>query len=126
MGQKLSTSKQIGGTVGLYLLWLLLAVLWAVVAFQVQTTLLYLGLVVVQTPEIRPTGWNTATISGINRCTFLVLGALWLGVVVFTERYLREGLEQNRLFAYAGRLAVIAGLSYGLGAGLLWLLSWLY
>lgn len=119
----LSKSKQVGTWLGLYSLWLLLSTLWGVVAFQMQTTLLYLGILVVQTPEIRPTGWNTGTISGINRCTFLILGSLWLGLVVFTEKYLREGREENRLLARAGRLLLIIGGLYGGSAAVLYLLS---
>jgi len=119
----LSKSKQVGTWLGFYGLWLLLSTLWGVVAFQMQTTLLYLGILVVQTPEIRPAGWNTGTISGINRCTFLILGSLWLGLVVFTEKYLREGREENRLLARAGLLLLIIGGLYGGSVAMLYLLS---
>ena len=118
-----SKSKRVGATVLLYSLWLGLAALWALVAFQVQTTLLFLGILIIQNPSIRPPGWNSGTLSGINRCTFLLLGSLWLGLVIYSEKYLRESLEEDRLLVNAGRLVLIIGGIYGVSIGLLYVLG---
>ena len=118
-----SKSKRLGAIVVLYGLWLGLAVLWALLAFQLQVTLLYIGNLIIQNPSLRPTGWNTGTLSGINRCTFLLLGSLWLGLVIYSERYLRESLEEDRLLINAGRLLLIIGGIYGFSVGLLYVLS---
>ena len=118
-----SKSKRMGALVFLYSLWLGLAAFWAVAAFQLQTTLLYIGYLIIENPSLRPTGWNTSTLSGINRCTFLLLGSLWLGLVIFSERYLRESLEEDRLLINAGRLLLIIGGIYGFSVALLYILS---
>jgi hypothetical protein len=89
----------------------------------VQNLVLYLGILVIQNDALRPTGWSSDTLSGINRCGFLVLGSLWLGMVVFTEKYLREGAAEQQLLRRALRLALIGGAVYLLSAGLLFLLS---
>lgn len=112
-----------GAMAFLYGLWLGLAALWAVAAFQLQATLLYIGYLIIQNPALRPTGWNTSTLAGINRCTFLLLGSLWLGLVIYTEKYLRESLVEDRLLVNAGRLLLIIGGIYGFSAGLLYLLG---
>ena len=124
MSHNLQTkSKRLGATIFLYGLWLGVAALWAVVAFQVQATLLYVGFLIIQNPSLRPTGWNTGTLSGITRCTFLLLGALWLGLVIYSERYLRESLEEDRLLVNAGRLLLVIGAIYGFSVGLLFILG---
>ena len=56
---------------GIYALWVALSALAALTAYQVYGTLLYIGLLVVDNPKLRPPGWNTATIHGLSR--FLVL-----------------------------------------------------
>lgn len=112
-----------GAAILLYSLWLGVAALWAVVAFQIQSTLLFISILIIQNPSIRPTNWNTGTLSGINRCTFLLLGSLWLGLVIYSEKYLRESLEEDRLLINTGRLLLIIGGIYGFSAGLLLVLG---
>jgi hypothetical protein len=109
-------------SISFYLFWAILAVLGAVVALQLQITFVYLGLLLIQSP-LRPTGWNTSTISGISRCGYLVFGILWLGLVLYLERYLNAGYTEGRLGLYFIRLTLILGgvylfcgaLLYGLG-----------
>lgn len=107
----------------LYSILALLMILWAVVAFQVQATLVYIGILVVQNPSLRPVGWNSSTIVGLSKCGILVLGAIWLGLLPFTEKYLREGLEDERLWTRIGRLLVVIGGIYGISAGLIYVLG---
>ena len=101
-------SKKVLSTLSFYLFWLFLAALGAVVALQLQITFVYLGLLLVQSP-LRPTGWNTSTISGISRCGYLVFGVLWLALVLYLERYLSTGYDEGRLGFYFLRLALILG-----------------
>ncbi|MBK8433955.1 MAG: hypothetical protein IPL28_22875 [Chloroflexi bacterium] len=55
-------------------LWLLILALSAVVAFQLHATLVALFWFVLQTPSLRPTAWNSTTISAIARFLYLVVG----------------------------------------------------
>ena len=122
MSSQVPSSRKIGVFVGLYGSWLLLAILWAIALFQVQALLLGLTLMVIQTPWLTPTGWNSSTLSGVLRCTYLLLGGLWLGLVIYTEQYLRESVAEQRLLLKSGRLCLIIVVIYGLGSLLLYLL----
>jgi hypothetical protein len=109
-------------SISFYLFWIILAALAAAVAFQLHITFVYLGLLIVQSP-LRPTGWNTSTISGISRCGYLVFGILWLGLVLYLERYLNTGLVEGRLGVYFLRLALILGGIYLFCGALLYILG---
>ncbi len=78
--------------------WLFLSILGIVVAFQLRVTLLSMGLFAVKRPSLRPTGWNTSTIHGLDRFVILILGIAWLFMVVFLENYLREGFGSQTAF----------------------------
>jgi len=117
------TMRKIMTLTAIYGLWILLVILWAMVAFQLQALMIYLGILVIQTPTLRPTGWNTSTLDGIYRCSFLLLGSLWLGMAVFIEKHLRERSAAQRLWPTALRLALIGGAIYGASAILLYLFS---
>jgi hypothetical protein len=110
--------KDVGNTVGLYGLWALLAALFGALAYQLYAALLYVGVVMVENPTTRPTGWNTATLSGLSKLLILVLGAAWLMAVSLLERCLREGMAEHRLTRRVCYLllgvAVTWALSYGL------------
>jgi hypothetical protein len=116
-------SRKLGAKLGLYGLWAVLAALWAVAAFEVQALLLYLGIFIVEHPALRPSGWNTTTLSALNRCGLVILGAAWIGLVIFSERYLRDGLEEGRLRSRLVRLVLVIGGIYGASLGLIYLLS---
>lgn len=100
-------SKSWLNSLGFYLLWFLLAALAVVVAFELQVTFVYLGILVVQSPSLRPTGWNTSTVAGINRCGYLLMAILWLGVVFYLEKYLSTALEEGRLWSQALRAGLM-------------------
>jgi hypothetical protein len=106
-----------------YGLWLLLAAMWAVVLFQLQVLILFLGILVIETPWLRPTGWNSETLKGIERCGFFVMGSLWLGLVLFSERHLRKGVTERRFWRHTLQLILVGGGIYGLSTGLLYLLG---
>jgi hypothetical protein len=116
------SSKNIGLFVGLYGSWLLISVLWAITLYQLQALILGLTLLVIQTPWLTPTGWNSSTLSGVVRCTTLLLGGLWLGLVIFTEQYLQDSVTEHRLLRNIGRICLIIALIYGLSALALFLL----
>ena len=106
-----------------YGLWLLSAAMWAAVMFQLQVLLLFFSILVLETSWLRPPGWNNETLKGIEKCGFLVLGSLWLGLVIFSERYLRKGVTENRFWQRVLHLVLVGGGIYGLSAALLYLLS---
>ena len=118
--ERLKRTLKVLGICGL---WITLAALAALVAYQVYGTLLYVGLSVVQTPDLRPPGWNTATIYGLGRFLVLVLGICWLLTVSFLVGYLREGVELRRLWRRVAGSLLIGGVIYGLSAGALWMLQ---
>ena len=122
MGQNLRLIfNRVGAFVALYGLWLIVVLLWTVLSFYLHRTLLVVGLGVIQTPSLRPTGWSTDTLTGIDRCGYLILGAVWLGMVLYTEGYLREGMEEGTLLVRTGRLLMIIITLFGLGFGLTFL-----
>lgn len=103
--------------VGLYAVWVALAAFAVLTAFQIHATLIYIGILVVENPNLRPPGWNTGSIYGLSRLLVLILGVLWLGAIMFSEGYLREGLRlhlfRNRIFCLAIILLGVYGISYG-------------
>jgi hypothetical protein len=115
-------SKRVLSALSFYLFWVILAALGVAVAFQLHITFVYLGLLVIQSP-LRPTGWNTSTLSGISRCGYVLFGLLWLGLVLSLGRYLSAGLDEGRLGFYFLRLALILGGVYLFCGALLYILG---
>jgi hypothetical protein len=115
-------SKKLLDAVGFYLLWFGLAALGVVVALQFQVTFVYLGILLVESP-FRPPAWNSSNIAGVNRCGYLIIGVLWLGLVFYLEKYLEAGLEAGHLWTYALRAALMLGGVYLLCAALLYVLG---
>ena len=101
----------------IYGVWVVLGILAALAAFQVYGTLLYIGLLVVENPALRPPGWNTATIRGLSRFLILALGVCWLLAVYYLEGYLKESVEQHRLWPQVVWPALIIAVLYGLSFG---------
>jgi hypothetical protein len=99
--------------IGYILIWLGLAILATFTAFQIHATLIVISLAVIETPSIRPPGWSTGTTYALSRAFWLVLGILWLGWVMFTEGYLREGYERQLLKQRTIRLTIILAAIYG-------------
>jgi len=117
------SSNKVFTLLGVYGLWILLLVLWTLAAFQVQSLVLYLGILVIQNDTLKPAGWSGDTLSGISRCSFLILASIWLGMAIFTEKYLREGATEQHLRQRSLRLGLIGGGIYLLSTGLLYLIS---
>ena len=98
--------------IGSYVLWLFLAVLVTLVLFQVHATITSLALAGVENPATRPAGWSTNTIYAFSRMMWLVVGIVWLGWVMYTLDYLREGQKYHLLRKRLVRLMVILGVVY--------------
>jgi hypothetical protein len=95
------------------LLWLGLVILATFTAFQIHGTLIAISLAVIEDPSFRPPGWSTNTVFALSRVFWLILGILWLGWVMFTEGYLREGYEIQLLKQRTIRLTIILAAIYG-------------
>ena len=95
-----------------YLLWLILAVLITLTLFQVHASLTSITLIAVQNPATRPPGWTTSSVYGFSRVAWLILGIIWLGWVMYTLEYLREGQKYHILTRRVVRLLVIIGVVY--------------
>jgi hypothetical protein len=109
--------------VGLFCLWTILSALFALAAYQLYATLIFIGIRAIENPKTRPVGWNTATLSGLSKLLILVLGGVWLFVVSSLERYLRQGQQAHDLRRRAGRLILCTAVVWGASYGLLLLLS---
>jgi hypothetical protein len=109
----LARIKSIINNLSYLFLWLIFAILITLTLFQVHATVVSVALAVVQTPSVRPMGWNTGTIYGLSRLLWLVLGIFWLGWVMFTDEYLREGRNRQLLLKRSSLLLLIAGVIYG-------------
>ena len=108
--------------VGYIVIWLALAVLATLTAFQVHGTLIAVSLAIIQNPSLRPYGWSTDTVYALSRVFWLILGILWLGWVMFTEGFLREGYQRQLLVKRTIRLAIILGGVYAYSLLMLFLL----
>jgi hypothetical protein len=110
-------------SVGYIVFWLGLAVFATLTAFQVHGTLIALSLAVIENPSLRPLGWSTDTVYALSRVFWLVLGIFWLGWVMFTEGYLREGYQRQLLKNRTIRLAILLGAAYAACLLMLFLLK---
>jgi uncharacterized membrane protein YadS len=90
-----------------FVFWLVLAVLVTLSAFQLHATLTAISISIIENPSLRPTGWTFDTVHGLGRVFWLILGILWLGWVMYTEGYLREGKDNQRLIPRFVRLLLI-------------------
>jgi hypothetical protein len=120
---KMMDRRKVINYLGLYGVWIALMALAALAAFQIQTTLVYIGLLVVENPDLRPSGWTTNTITPLERLIILILGVFWLGLAMYSEPYLREGMQQKVFRHRLIRLLVIILGIFGLSYGVLILLS---
>ena len=116
-------TRRIVDSLGLLAVWLVLAISAALTAFQIHATLLFLGLLIVENPTFRPSGWSTNTIHSLSRILILILGALWLGFVVFLESYLREDRDRQVLRPRVLRLIFYIAGVYIFSSGALFILS---
>ena len=98
--------------IGYAVFWLALVVLATLTAFQVHGTLIVIALALIDSP-LRPYGWTTGSVYALSRLIWLGLGILWLGWVMFTEGYLREGYQQHLLKQRTIRLTIILAIIYG-------------
>jgi hypothetical protein len=92
-----------------FILWILLAILATLTAFQLHATLIFLAILVIENPSLRPTYWSMDSLHGLGRVLWLVIGVLWLGWVMFTEGYFREGKHLRVLRQRAIRCFLITG-----------------
>lgn len=104
--------QQLGKGLGLYGVWVVLAAIMVLVAFQIHATLIFLGLKVVQYPAMHSLGWNTHTIHGLGRFLTLILGIVWLFAVTLMQDYLRDAMREKKLKLRVVRIAFILGLIY--------------
>jgi hypothetical protein len=115
--------QSIFAQIGYAFFWLLLVVLATFTAFQIHGTLIAISISIIENPSLRPPGWSTDTIFALSRVFWLILGIFWLGWVMFTEGYLREGYQRHQLKKRTLRLAIILAVSYGTSLIVLYLLS---
>ena len=98
--------------VGYIVFWLGLTVLATLTAFQVHGTLIAISLAVIENASLRPLGWSTDTVYALSRVFWLILGIIWLGWIMFTEGYLREGYQRQLLKHRTIRLIIILAVIY--------------
>jgi hypothetical protein len=109
--------------IGYFVIWLSSIIFVTLTAFQVHGTLIAISLAVIENPNLRPPGWSTNTTYGLSRVFWLILGILWLGWVMYTEGYLREGYQRHLLIQRSVRLGIILAVVYGSSLIILFLLQ---
>jgi small-conductance mechanosensitive channel len=119
----LSRHRETLSGIGFYATWIAFAVLGALTAFQVHAALIALGVMVVDSPTLRPTGWTFQSIYGLARVFWLLVGILWLGGVTFSEKYLRDGLQYQEFRVRSLRIFLVLAAIYLLCVVLLSILS---
>ena len=82
--------------------WGLTAILLIPMLMQVRALILYSALAVINNDTLRPPGWNTSTMVGVDKCTLLVLIAAWMIGVFFAEGQIREAVAKGRFWADVG------------------------
>jgi len=90
-----------------YVYWIGLTIAAVWVGMQWNGAILALAAWVISKPGLRPTGWTNATLPSINRISVLILGALWLMGILFTENILRSAALEHRLLRQSALLALI-------------------
>ena len=108
---------------GLYLLWIIIAAVMVLVAFQIHATIIYFALQAVQLPALHAVGWNSHTIHGLGRFLTLILGMAWLFLVTMLQSYLRDSLRQKKVKARVIRMAFVMGGIYLFCIALLFIFS---
>lgn len=108
----------------IYVGWSALAAWWAIVFFQVQVLLIALAIFIGQTPALTPPGWHSGQVSGVYRCSTVILGAGWLGLVLFMLHWLQEKAPEGQLWRSGAKLALIGLGVYGLSAVVMYLLPY--
>ena len=104
--------RSIIDSLSLYFLWVILAVLVTLTLFQVHGTLISIALAAIENPSTRPLGWTTGSVYGFSRLLWLILGIFWLGWVMYTLEYLREGQQYQILKQRVIRCLRILGVIY--------------
>jgi hypothetical protein len=102
--------------VAAYVAWFVLTILAAIAAFQLNAALLVLADAVIRNDALRPAGWNSSSLTNIQRLSVFVLGSLWLITILWIENHLRSAARDGHLVREIGRL----------GGGLLALLAGCY
>lgn len=110
------------GNISYLVFWIVLAVLFTLTVFQLHATLILIAIAVIENPAIRPPGWSMDTTYGLSRVFWLILGIFWLGWVMYTEGFLREGKNTQRLLKRFSLLVIILGGIFGLSQLVLFLL----
>jgi hypothetical protein len=106
-----------------YAIWIILGIAAAWVAWQWNGAIQALAAWVITKPGLRPAGWNSATLTAVNRLSVLIFGALWLIGVMLLENLLRAAAKEARLIRESGRLALFLFITWLVGVGLPLLLS---
>jgi len=115
--------KSVFSNIGYFVFWVILAILAGVLIFQLHATLIAISISIIKNPSLRLPGWSMDTTYGLSRVFWLILGIFWLGWVMFTEGFLREGKNHKRLMKRSLLLLVVVGVIYGLSYLLLLLLA---
>jgi len=102
------------GNLGYFFFWIVFVILVTFTVFQLHPTLIAISITIIENPALRPVGWSMDTTYGLSRVFWLVLGILWLGWVMFTEGYLREGKNNQQLLKRSFILLLIIGVVYAI------------
>ncbi len=97
---------------GYILTWLVLAIFATLTGFQIHATLIACAVFAVNSPTFRPVGWTTQTIYNLSSLLWVGLGIVWLVWVMYTQEYLSEGKQLQRLKKRGLRVFLSVGVTY--------------
>lgn len=89
-----------------YGLLLALMVLWVVVLFQIQATLMYLAWLWIQS-AYKPLMWNSTSIVPLSKCTIFILGAIWLMLWPYTTHQFEEVRPGKPFWQMVSRIFIL-------------------
>ena len=109
-------------TLKFYLAWGLTGALLIPMLGQLKVLVLYLALQLIKNDALRPPGWNSETMAGVDKCTtFVALGA-WLILFLYAEGQIQEAQIKDQFWAQTGKMWLIIGGIYLAGALLLFVI----
>lgn len=99
--------------------WIAIVVLLAATLNYVKILLLYLSIQLIENDALRPTGWNTGTMAGVDKCLTVLFVILWLMGAMYSVTYIREALDANQFWGRMARVLGILGLVCLVSLGIL-------
>lgn len=105
-----------GKTIEQYSWWLVILALLTLTLFQLHALYVYIWLLIIENPMLRPVGWSSNTLHAISRIGYFIAGIIWILVAYIAEYQLhtKRNAKDKRLVAikYLGVMLTLLILAY--------------